>query len=251
MTTDSKSELSDLSVSHSQSSSSSSGRLCLEYPGTKEESVSNDRCFQASSPPTSPHGSVAGSLESTPDKAKIVMMYKGKVHMILQKVQELDKAISESIMPYLKGIHVKMDVFAKTGDGLDEVKARLQALKTQQNNIKKHVQANNGALLKKGQNAAKQMDVTLLSNQLEKLGDKFESFKKVLSPGDVDALLNEREALRKEKNSEIKYLQDELARARGRNNSFGVFHLLLVLVVAVILANLSQLRFRKNTYGTL
>jgi len=250
MTTDSKSELSDLSLSHSQSSSSC--RLWLEYPG-KEESVSNDKRFQASSPPTSPHGSIAGSLdlESTPDKAKIAM-HKGKVHMILQKTQELEKNISESIMPYLKGIHEKMDVFAKTGDGLDEVKARLQALKTQQNRIKKHVQANNGALLKnQGQNAAKQMDVTLLSNQLEKLGDKFESLKKVLSPGDVDALLNEREALRKEKNSEIKYLQDELARARGRKNFFGVFHLLLVLVVAVILAYLSQIRFRKNTYGTL
>jgi len=248
MTTDSKSELSDLSLSHSQSSSSV--RLWLEYPG-KEESVSNDKRFQASSPPASPHGSVAGSLESTPDKAKIAM-HKGKVHMILHKTQKLEKTISESIMPYLKGIHEKMDVFAKTGDGLDEVKARLQALKTQQNRIKKHVQANNGVLLKnQGQNAAKQMDVTLLSNQLEKLGDKFESLKKVLSPGDVDALLNEREVLRKEKNSEIRYLQDELARARGRKNFFGVFHLLLVLVVAVILAYLSQIRFRKNTYGTL
>lgn len=62
------------------------------------------------------------------------------------------------------------------------------------------------------------MDVTLLSNQLEKLDDKLESLKKVLSPGDADALLDEQEAMRKEKNSEIKYLQEELTRARGRKN---------------------------------
>ena len=44
-------------------------------------------------------------------------MHKGKVHMILKKTQELEQTISESILPYLRGIHAKMDAFAKTSDG--------------------------------------------------------------------------------------------------------------------------------------
>lgn len=248
MTTYCKSELSDLSLSDSKNKSSS--KLWLEYPETKEESDSSDKFFQASSPPTSPDGSIAGSLDFIPSKAEVAM-HKGKIHMILKKTQELEQTISESILPYLRGIHAKMDAFAKTSDGLDEVKARLQALKTQQNGIKKHIQANKVASHKKqSESAAKQMDVTLLSNQLEKLDDKLESLKKVLSPGDVDALLDEREAMRKEKNSEIKYLQEELTRARGRTNYHGIFQLLLIMIVALIFANLSQMGFRKNTYGT-
>jgi len=220
-----------------------------EWPPMKDENNAGERRFPVSTPPTSPNSTrktVRFKLHECSLSKTTLSLHRGKVDMILNKIIMLEQNLSDSTL------REKTGPLTKSAGDLDEIKTRLQSLKKQQNSIKKHIETCLKKMEEKqNQSASDKMNMTLLSNQLESLGDKLESMMKTVAPFDVDILLNEREALRKTKDSEIQYLQDELARVRKGQNSIATIifvFILLLLVIAVLVSIILQMRFWQKTY---